>query len=508
MCALHHAATKDYVETMALLVSYGADINSTNKVNGMTPLHYATKNKHKRATEFLLFCGADLTMTDKDGSEAISFMSDSMRTEHRFIQDGFSKGHIRFSGKMLRPQTEYHFTSLELTIINKDSSSRSVCFFCRRIHLDYARNIIKDGEEVISDVYQYLVNQSSDCTTVTIPGYSLIGEFDEAFMRDHLGNEYECRTDTKGVCYTGTIALAAENDNQGYFMVAVKSREERFIVTGKAQTIQSKVEKGFRLEVPERSLPARSHVVLKVLPTGQRINKAATEDIRAASNFCEFSLSARQRRPIKVLLPLPNNLSDGSEVIVCHAEDNQTNETSWNIIGCQRDEGGTQVTVTEPTVGRGTAVVLGLSKKSEKRVLHRIKQFLSWLYNIVTKRIKPCVFCALTKSTDGATFRVLVVLAEEKEIDKSVEKLKEENFQTEKTQKSSTLMVKPSDLFLLKLQGAQLNIQGESLFKISFQAKRTAQHEFLVVSKEYEYGQLIVLKLKTDQIIDSRTFQR
>ena len=48
-------------------------------------------------------------------------------------------------------------------------------------------------------------------------------------------------------------------------MVAVKSREERFIVTGKAQTIQSKVEKGFRLEVPERSLPARSQVVLKVL---------------------------------------------------------------------------------------------------------------------------------------------------------------------------------------------------------------------------------------------------
>ena len=35
------------------------------QVNGMTPLHYATKNKHKRATEFLLFCGADLTMTDK-----------------------------------------------------------------------------------------------------------------------------------------------------------------------------------------------------------------------------------------------------------------------------------------------------------------------------------------------------------------------------------------------------------------------------------------------------------
>ena len=32
MVALHHAANKDYVETMALLVSYGTEVNKPNKV--------------------------------------------------------------------------------------------------------------------------------------------------------------------------------------------------------------------------------------------------------------------------------------------------------------------------------------------------------------------------------------------------------------------------------------------------------------------------------------------
>ena len=31
----------------------------------MTPLHYAAKFKHDRATEFLLFCGADFKLKNK-----------------------------------------------------------------------------------------------------------------------------------------------------------------------------------------------------------------------------------------------------------------------------------------------------------------------------------------------------------------------------------------------------------------------------------------------------------
>ena len=46
MVALHHAATKDYVETMALLVSYGADANQPNKVYFYhSPLHDPGKKK-------------------------------------------------------------------------------------------------------------------------------------------------------------------------------------------------------------------------------------------------------------------------------------------------------------------------------------------------------------------------------------------------------------------------------------------------------------------------------
>ena len=106
---------------------------------------------------------------------------------------------------MLRPHTEYHFPSLGLTIVNNDSSKRNMCFFCRRILLEYARSAIRDGEEVISDVFQYLVNQPSDNVIITIPGYSVPGQFDEAFIKDNVGYEYSysgCRTDSKVPCFS------------------------------------------------------------------------------------------------------------------------------------------------------------------------------------------------------------------------------------------------------------------------------------------------------------------
>ena len=118
------------------------------------------------------------------------------------------------------------------------------------------------------------------------------------------------------------------------------------------------------------------------------------------------------------------------------------------------------------------------------------------------------MFSVLTKSSDGIKFRVLVIVAEEKTINKSIEKLKEENFQTQITQKSQTVMVKPSDNFVLKLEGTGLKIRGENLFRITVQSKRINQHEFLVDSKEYDFVQLFVFKIKPDQILDPRSMQR
>ena len=101
---------------------------------------------------------------------------------------------------MIRPNTVYHFKRIELTVTNNDSEKRNMCFFCRRILLDYACNTIKAREEAISDVFQYLVNQPSDNFTVTIPCYNTPGPYDEAFVRDNIGNEYSCsrlHTDSK-----------------------------------------------------------------------------------------------------------------------------------------------------------------------------------------------------------------------------------------------------------------------------------------------------------------------
>ena len=152
--------------------------------------------------------------------------------------------------------------------------------------------------------------------------------------------------------------------------------------------------------------------------------------------------------------------------------------------------------------------MLGVPKKRECDFVHRVKQFLSWLYDVVTRRIKPCVFCVLTKSSDELKFRVLVILAEEKKIDRPIKKFKEEKFQTQVTQRSGTLMVKPSDNFLLKLEGIDLKIQGQSMFRISAQSKRISQHEFLVLSKQFEFVQLLVFKLKADQAFNMRMLQR
>ena len=92
---------------------------------------------------------------------------------------------------MLRPHCQYEFTSLDLTINNNDSNNRSTCFFCRRVTLDYVRSSVKDGDEVISDVFQYLVSQPSDSVTINLPGYSHNEHFDEAIVKDHIGNVYK-----------------------------------------------------------------------------------------------------------------------------------------------------------------------------------------------------------------------------------------------------------------------------------------------------------------------------
>ena len=118
------------------------------------------------------------------------------------------------------------------------------------------------------------------------------------------------------------------------------------------------------------------------------------------------------------------------------------------------------------------------------------------------------MFSVLTKSSDGLKFRVLVIFEEAKRIDTSIMKFTEENFQTQVTQRTSPLMVKPGDNFLLKLDGTDLKVQGQILFRIFAQSKRISQQEFLVISKQFQFVQLLVFKLKAEQILDMKMLRR
>ena len=140
--------------------------------------------------------------------------------------------------------------------------------------------------------------------------------------------------------------------------------------------------------------------------------------------------------------------------------------------------------------------------------LQRIRQFISWLYNVVTQRMKPCLFSALTKSSDGVSFRILVILTEERDLNKSIEEWRGADYQTDKSQTSSIELVKPSDIFLLKLKGANMKIQGEDMLPMSFQSKRLNKNEFLVVSREYEFTNLLIYKLKGHSQIGPGKLQR
>lgn len=58
------------IETMNFYISRGVDINALDNY-GMTPLHYAVKAQNPQAVKVLLEAGADPTLKNQDGSNAM-----------------------------------------------------------------------------------------------------------------------------------------------------------------------------------------------------------------------------------------------------------------------------------------------------------------------------------------------------------------------------------------------------------------------------------------------------
>jgi len=65
--ALHYAARNGKLTAAKCLVKFGAGLNCQTRNNGATPLHRAIIAKKLEMVEYLLECGASLTIKDNDG---------------------------------------------------------------------------------------------------------------------------------------------------------------------------------------------------------------------------------------------------------------------------------------------------------------------------------------------------------------------------------------------------------------------------------------------------------
>src|SRR5579884_346698 len=68
---LHDAVWSGDEEMVALLLSFGADVNAKHVEAGSTPLHYAIITNHVKIAEMLIAKGADVKARYKAGSTAL-----------------------------------------------------------------------------------------------------------------------------------------------------------------------------------------------------------------------------------------------------------------------------------------------------------------------------------------------------------------------------------------------------------------------------------------------------
>jgi ankyrin repeat protein len=69
---LHAAAYSGSAEVAHLLLDHGAALEDKTNISGTTPLIVAAEENHVAVAELLLARGADLTITDRDGFDALS----------------------------------------------------------------------------------------------------------------------------------------------------------------------------------------------------------------------------------------------------------------------------------------------------------------------------------------------------------------------------------------------------------------------------------------------------
>nr|CAH8824844.1 unnamed protein product [Trichobilharzia regenti] len=85
---LNEACSVGVLEEVVNLVNLGANINHQNKVNGMTPLHWAYTRKHQSIIDYLLFKGADPDVKRNDGKKPHEM--------HETLQSTFVPNYLKY----------------------------------------------------------------------------------------------------------------------------------------------------------------------------------------------------------------------------------------------------------------------------------------------------------------------------------------------------------------------------------------------------------------------------
>jgi ankyrin repeat protein len=73
MSPLHIAVISGHLRIVNVLINAGAEVNATDSLKRLTPLHYAAFHNYPRIMLFLLSRRADHSMADSEGNQALHF---------------------------------------------------------------------------------------------------------------------------------------------------------------------------------------------------------------------------------------------------------------------------------------------------------------------------------------------------------------------------------------------------------------------------------------------------
>jgi hypothetical protein len=82
-CKLHEAAKTGKIDSVRWLLEEGHPVNAVDPSFGLTPLHFAVRNRHVEVARLLIENGADLTQPSNQGITPLDWTSTYLDPDQR-----------------------------------------------------------------------------------------------------------------------------------------------------------------------------------------------------------------------------------------------------------------------------------------------------------------------------------------------------------------------------------------------------------------------------------------